>query len=440
MSSLHNKNLGLILFGSVTILSTLIARYKKKKSNKLDDDFIIYNSNDLSWRNMVSFKSSKDCKIELTIINNFKEEFIMCWVNGNGQLKHFYRISDGSINDGSVKNYHTEYSQINHSFVLFLQPLLSTIKLPCTLSEICKEVRNFIFAFHYFILIEIFYFCFCKNKNFLCIIRPNIGNKKYTLDISKNNNNSNKNIKVNADISTEELVNDDIIDNSMKKYNEMILCGFKIFYEEDVFIKYESFKNILIIDLENAKRLIPDGICQKLLINTPIWINTSLTFGHINKPIIGHSMCYNPKEGGKWLINNGMNENKSGGVEIYCPKDYLSSRDLWGNGGLIIHEFSHAFHNKFCLNGYDNEIIQNAYNIAMSKSLYDNVNVHGKQGLKGKIKAYACSNCMEFFAELSVAYLCCDDNIEFNKWFPHNRNQLKLHDIDTFNVLANIWG
>jgi hypothetical protein len=142
-SYLHNKNVGLILFSSVTILTTFVARYKKKKSksNKKEDDFIIYNSNDSSWRNVVSFNSKevdKRNKVELTIVNNFKEEIIMCWVNENGDLKHFYRISDGSINDGSVKNYHTEYSQINHAFILFLQPLLSTTS---TLSEICEEVR-----------------------------------------------------------------------------------------------------------------------------------------------------------------------------------------------------------------------------------------------------------------------------------------------------------
>jgi hypothetical protein len=41
----------------------------------------------------------------------------------------------------------------------------------------------------------------------------------------------------------------------------------------------------------------------------------------------------------------------------------------------------------------------------MSKKLYDSVAVHGPQGKDGPIKAYACANPMEFFAELSVAYL-----------------------------------
>ena len=90
-----------------------------------------------------------------------------------------------------------------------------------------------------------------------------------------------------------------------------------------------------------------------------------------------------------------------------------------------------------------------AYETAMEKKLYDCVPVHGPQGLKGGCKAYACYNCMEFFAELSVAFhwqkdalkgdvpYTCD--IEYNKWYPHNFMQLKSHDIDTCKILAKMW-
>ena len=94
---------------------------------------------------------------------------------------------------------------------------------------------------------------------------------------------------------------------------------------------------------------------------------------------------------------------------------------------------------------------------------YDCVPVHGPQGKKGPIKAYACANCMEFFAELSVAFLYNHDtNIvlrdmdeqkarqqqqdvmsvvipEYNKWFPHNATQLKLHDPETYEILEKMW-
>jgi hypothetical protein len=86
----------------------------------------------------------------------------------------------------------------------------------------------------------------------------------------------------------------------------------------------------------------------------------------------------------------------------------------------------------------------------MEKKLYDCVPVHGPQGLKGGCKAYACYNCMEFFAELSVAFHwqrdCLDScapyscEIEHNKWYPHNYVQLKKHDIKACRMLAKMWG
>jgi hypothetical protein len=72
--------------------------------------------------------------------------------------------------------------------------------------------------------------------------------------------------------------------------------------------------------------------------------------------------------------------------------------------------------------------------------LYDAVPVHGRQGAKGPAKAYACTNCMEFFAELSVAlHWTSDDKTEYNKWYPFNRAHLKKHDFSTYVVLCKMW-
>lgn len=91
------------------------------------------------------------------------------------------------------------------------------------------------------------------------------------------------------------------------------------------------------------------------------------------------------------------------------------------------------------------------------------MNIH--IGLHGAAKAYACTNCMEFFAELSVAFLWQKDSIkeldnydtnekindntdntiinaydiEYNKWYPHNYIQLFDHDIETCKMLSSIW-
>lgn len=81
------------------------------------------------------------------------------------------------------------------------------------------------------------------------------------------------------------------------------------------------------------------------------------------------------------------------------------------------------------------------FEAAMEKCLYDCVDVHTEQGAgyNKQMKAYACTNCMEFFAELSVAYHWTWDDSEYNKWFPHNRQQLLLHDTNTFEVLNKLW-
>lgn len=76
----------------------------------------------------------------------------------------------------------------------------------------------------------------------------------------------------------------------------------------------------------------------------------------------------------------------------------------------------------------------------MKDKRYDSVPVHGPQGERGNAKAYACTNCMEFFAELSVAYCWAEDeHTEYNKWFPYNRSQLQRHDHASLQVLHSCW-
>ena len=53
----------------------------------------------------------------------------------------------------------------------------------------------------------------------------------------------------------------------------------------------------------------------------------------------------------------GMKVEKAGGIEIYCAQNYLKTRNNWGIGGLLLHEYSHAYHYKHCANGYKNEDI-----------------------------------------------------------------------------------
>ena len=189
-------------------------------------------------------------------------------------------------------------------------------------------------------------------------------------------------------------------------------------------------------DLLAASDSLPPEARERLKESTPIWINKSQSFGPKAAPIKGRDGCFHP--GSKWLVRNGMNSAKCGGVEWFDAKHYLSDCDMWGQGGLMLHELSHAWHCLHCEDGYENEDIKDVYQQAMDDGLYECVRVHGPQG--PQCKAYACQDQMEYFAELSVAFLGGLDEREHNKWYPFNRAQLREHDPRAFAMLCRMWG
>jgi len=78
---------------------------------------------------------------------------------------------------------------------------------------------------------------------------------------------------------------------------------------------------------------------------------------------------------------------------------------LQGPGGVILHELSHAWHWLYVPDGYDNKDIEACYKCAMKEKLYDCVPYHTLEKDKNaKTRAYAATNVMEYFAELSVAF------------------------------------
>ena len=236
------------------------------------------------------------------------------------------------------------------------------------------------------------------------------------------------------------------IDTSKKHYDKVILGGWPCNIEPGCFPSDMDIpangKNLLRTrfesDLEAASKSLPFEAREKLKSSTPIWINKSQSFGPKVAPIKGRAGCFHP--GSKWLKRNGMRPDKCGGVEWYDAKHYLSDCDLWGAGGLMLHELSHAWHCLHIEDGYDNEDIINVYKAAMDEGLYDCVRVHGKQG--PTCKAYACQDQMEYFAELSVAFLGTeiDEDREHNKWYPFNRRQLREHDPRAYAMLCRMWG
>ena len=87
------------------------------------------------WREIFSAFLPDARKCELQVINHTSHPFLLCWIGGDGKLFHYRRVNDSSINDGSVKCSHTEYTLSGHAFVL-LTCASRTVVLPEYLADV----------------------------------------------------------------------------------------------------------------------------------------------------------------------------------------------------------------------------------------------------------------------------------------------------------------
>lgn len=222
------------------------------------------------------------------------------------------------------------------------------------------------------------------------------------------------------------------VDSTQKHYDSMVLGGWPVRVEpgcwEDATCKQKYEEGLAAVC-----KYLPEHAREALVKTTPIYINLQLTYG---PSIRGTHMCFHPYV--EWLVEMGCSPEKQGSVEVYQCVENLQDVDDWGVGGSFLHEICHAYHFKSLEGGYENAEIAECYQLAMKEKLYEKVSFHGGNGKPAK--AYACTDPMEYFAELSVAFLGgLDSEQEYNKWFPYNRSQVKEHDPRMYELLKKLW-
>jgi hypothetical protein len=380
------------------------------------------------WRNHVSRISEPDTECELEIVNDLDEQIILCWVDETGKLYNYYPVNDRSIKDNSVSNVHVEYTHRGHCFV----GMKKCNDAPKSLKEVPDDKFLFIYVPE-------------KSQSVHKVTLNN--NKESTAENSQRfsffrskKSRVHPTFHIRSECIPKHPDDDALIDTTNKFYEDTCIHGFRIKYEPKLFEESPAFHQCLQEDLGMVVKLLPPNACRLLQQDTIFWINKSIIYGKKSKPIVGRACTFHPRGGAAWLENNGLSTAKEGCIEFMCIDDYLHSRTHWGTGGVLLHELSHAFHNKCCENGFENALVREVYESAMEKKLYHSVKVHGPQGVNGPQKAYACTNCMEYFAELSVAYHWKEnDTCEYNKWFPFNRKQLREYDSASFEILKRCW-
>ncbi len=233
-------------------------------------------------------------------------------------------------------------------------------------------------------------------------------------------------------------------DTTDKFYEDCSLGGWPCKLEPNWSGGDETSAQKLERDIREASLLLPRHARDYLHKRCKIWVNRSLSWGPKACPIRGHGSCYHPGE--DWLAQNGLSKEKHMCVEVNDAPCYKDDCDLWGIGGIMLHELSHAYHHGMLPGGYGNKEIKKCFELAMKEGLYDCVEYKtGFNEENGTIKrstgrAYACSNPMEYFAELSAAFLGgLDDSKEYNKWYPFNRKQIQEHDPRAYSLLSRLW-
>lgn len=115
-------------------------------------------------------------------------------------------------------------------------------------------------------------------------------------------------------------------------------------------------------------------------------------------------------------------------VVVHSAENYVQISDFWALKA-VVHELAHAQHLE---NGPENQPdIRAAWDNAEKLQLYRNV-----KDEKGKLheKAYAATNHLEYFAELSCMYFVgCN-------YPPLNRQEFKKYDPEGYDMIQKMWG
>ncbi len=208
-------------------------------------------------------------------------------------------------------------------------------------------------------------------------------------------------------------------------YTNYALSGFDVLVEDNALTTDSSMTNNA-INLLNTKlieisQLNISQTKKEALQAVPIFMDWNTTTG---------AAQYHPSEA--WLISNGYIAEKARCVEISNVTNFVN----WTNQNqpyVVLHELAHAYHHRIL--NFNNAIITNAYNNAVSQNLYTNVSYHSGGGNYFNVAAtYGLNNENEFFAELTEAYFGLND------YFPFDYSDLAGYDTIGFNMVVAIWG
>lgn len=174
--------------------------------------------------------------------------------------------------------------------------------------------------------------------------------------------------------------------------------------------------------LKEVARVVPEPALSKL--------KTVKLFFSPPFPGSPQGAAYHPSA--EWLKDNKRDPRMAGAIEFTNIPIFEKETRRMPN--FALHELAHAYHHQFLPKGFENEALKRAYADAKESGDYDSVERQDSEGKRTKDKAYAMSNQMEYFAELSEAFFSRND------FFPFNWAELVWHDPEGAEAVRQAWG
>lgn len=168
--------------------------------------------------------------------------------------------------------------------------------------------------------------------------------------------------------------------------------------------------------LSDIKRVVPADKLKKL---QAVVIVLDLTHGKLG------AMQYHPSAG--WLKANGYATDLAKCVHIPRAADLPTKRNTNEQPWVVLHELAHAYHDQVL--GFNEPRIREGYEKFKKSGRGDKTLLYNGK----RVKHYALTTPMEFFAEMTEAYFGVND------FFPFNRAELKEAEPEIFDLLVQVW-
>lgn len=136
-------------------------------------------------------------------------------------------------------------------------------------------------------------------------------------------------------------------------------------------------------------------------------------------------MQYHPSA--DWLKENGYSADLEKCVHLPRAADLVTKRNVREQPWVILHELAHAYHDQVL--GFENPRVKEAYEKYKKSGRGEKTLLHNGT----RVRHYALTDQMEFFAEMTESYFGTND------FFPFNRAELKESEPEIYELMLGIW-